>query len=276
MRNLTLCLALTACAGGDKANSDDTDTNATDTDVTDTDSRDTDTTDTDVTDTDVPDCVVSFAGPAPMVWFSFEDAGSATLSDSANDYDGEAAGSVSATAGKAGNGAVFGGASDAISASPQFVADAFTWAGWVRMDSAPVQFAAVAGLGGGPESYTGWLIVLTADGTPTLFTEGGTSETEVGTASNTALTAGTWTHLAATFDAGHVELYLNGVSVGSADVAYESMVGGSNGYWLGSDPNNDSRQLSGALDEVGYWGEALSASEIQGLVADGACGLSSI
>jgi hypothetical protein len=267
-----LLLLLTLGCAGDKATDPSTDTELTD---------ETDETDAPIDteappDTDTPPCAApSFAGADPVVWYRLEDADNLTIDDAMDQHDGEAIGAVAAVAGKVGDGAEFSSADAAINAAPPFSPSAFSWAGWIRLDSNPSTFTTVAGLAGGPEAYTGWVFAITSGGVPTLFTEGGSAPTEIGTAAPTALTLGAWTHLAATLDDGHVELYVNGSSVASTDLAYTTMPAGSNSYWLGRDPNNDDRQLDGALDEVGLWDVALSAADVAALVVDGECGLSS-
>ncbi|PJJ61023.1 endo-beta-N-acetylglucosaminidase [Hymenobacter chitinivorans] len=78
--------------------------------------------------------------------------------------------------------------------------------------------------------------------------------------SPTDLTAGTWYHVAATYDGTALRLYLNGQLNASLN-ATGSFVANSN-FFLGRNFDN-SRVLNGSLDEVRTWTRALTAAEIQ-------------
>ncbi|UOQ55711.1 endo-beta-N-acetylglucosaminidase [Hymenobacter cellulosivorans] len=78
--------------------------------------------------------------------------------------------------------------------------------------------------------------------------------------SPTSLSAGTWYHVAATFDGSVMRLYLNGQLNASLNVT-GSFVANSN-FFLGRNFDN-SRVLNGTLDEVRVWTRALTPAEIQ-------------
>ncbi|MBF9222400.1 endo-beta-N-acetylglucosaminidase [Hymenobacter ruricola] len=77
--------------------------------------------------------------------------------------------------------------------------------------------------------------------------------------SPTALTAGTWYHLAATYDGAAMKLYINGGLSASLTANTTPSVTGA--FSFGRNYAN-SRCLDGSIDEVRVWDRALSAAEI--------------
>ena len=76
-----------------------------------------------------------------------------------------------------------------------------------------------------------------------------------------ALSAGTWTHLAVTYDGANLTLYVNGIQVatraqtGTIEVSNNDLtIGGNNLY---------GQYFTGIIDEVRIYNQALSATEIQ-------------
>ncbi len=222
-----------------------------------------------------PSCTIqAFVGAAPTAFYALEDAGSSTLVDSAGTYDATPTGTVDKVSAQVGDGALF--ATGSASSTAPFSGAAFTWAGWVRLDSLSPEFQAVANHGTGPQSYTGWSLLLTTEGVPRLYTESLTEPNERLLDAPFALTLGQWTHLAVTFDAGYATLFVDGYAVSQYDVGYASIAQGDNPYTLAQDGNNGARNLVGALDEVGLWNVALSRADVAALAADGVCSLPSL
>ena len=87
---------------------------------------------------------------------------------------------------------------------------------------------------------------------------GGADQSAIGTA---ALPLNTWTHLAVTFGAGTLRLYVNGVQVGTQVVSGSLVTSanpltiGGNGVW--------SEWFAGLIDEVRIYNRALTQAEIQ-------------
>ncbi|HEX3227769.1 MAG TPA: FG-GAP-like repeat-containing protein, partial [Pyrinomonadaceae bacterium] len=92
------------------------------------------------------------------------------------------------------------------------------------------------------------------------FFDGGTVA-----AAPAALTFRSWTHVAATFNAGAIRLYVNGQQVASAS-AGASLPANNQLIFSGTTPENggySSGGFSGALAQVSLWNRALNQSEIQ-------------
>src|SRR5262245_30746986 len=88
-------------------------------------------------------------------------------------------------------------------------------------------------------------------------TYGSTNQNVFATA---ALTANTWTHLAATYDRTTIRLYVNGVQVASA--AQTAAISTSNAA-LTIGANTYGEYFNGLVDEVRIYNRALTAAEIQ-------------
>jgi hypothetical protein len=84
---------------------------------------------------------------------------------------------------------------------------------------------------------------------------------------------GQWVHVAATYDPGTGEkrLYVNGMLVASATLTaplvYDTTSAGN--LYIGQDPGAG-EAFRGAIDDVGVWGRALTAAEVQTLAYNGA------
>ena len=107
-----------------------------------------------------------------------------------------------------------------------------------------------------PGNYLG----MTYKGVTTIFS----STTGAG-----FITLNTWNHCVMTYDgAGNVNLYKNGVNVGSGSVSWTDGTGASNTY-IGT-YNGISNYFTGLLDEIGIWNRVLTPSEVTELYNSGA------
>ena len=97
---------------------------------------------------------------------------------------------------------------------------------------------------------------------------GGSSEDFCATFSNDAiLTAGTWQHVAVTYDGSTSIFYVNGVKAGEdnscsvelPDTEYDVYIG----YSYLNSPSGGHRPFNGTINEVAIWSRALSAEEIR-------------
>ncbi|GJM37147.1 MAG: hypothetical protein DHS20C19_05140 [Acidimicrobiales bacterium] len=77
-----------------------------------------------------------------------------------------------------------------------------------------------------------------------------------------SLTAGTWHHVAATYDGADMRIFLDGMEVGSQPktgaVAQDPAVS----TFIGANPGDDDQVFDGRIDDVKIFGSALSAAEI--------------
>ncbi|MGB2591015.1 MAG: LamG-like jellyroll fold domain-containing protein, partial [Candidatus Acidiferrum sp.] len=78
----------------------------------------------------------------------------------------------------------------------------------------------------------------------------------------TALSANTWTHLAATYDGSTLLLYVNGVQVVSRSISSDSVSISTNALQIGGDALYG-QYFKGIIDEVRIYNRALAPSEIQ-------------
>ncbi len=81
-----------------------------------------------------------------------------------------------------------------------------------------------------------------------------------------SIPADTWNHVAYTYDGATLRSYLNGVQTSSSAIVFDLTATGD--MYLGSSGNGfnaTSNNFRGFLDDVGFWNEALSASEILAL-----------
>src|SRR5262249_33386197 len=79
--------------------------------------------------------------------------------------------------------------------------------------------------------------------------------------SGPAVTAGTWYHVAVTYDGAALVLYVNGVAVGQ--VAASGPVNLGTGLWLGGYPvAGGNYGFNGLVDEAAIYGHALTAAQV--------------
>jgi type II secretory pathway pseudopilin PulG len=141
--------------------------------------------------------------------------------------------------------------------------DALTIAGWVKADSwgSGYYVSIIARKGeGNPNNYQ----LAIADGQATLYLDDGDSN---GFRGDTVLNTGQWYHVAGTWDGAQVRIYLNGILDNDPPDSYswtlntdtrDLYIGGRSG---GTD------LLDGTLDDVRIYDRALTAEEIQSIVA---------
>ena len=93
-------------------------------------------------------------------------------------------------------------------------------------------------------------------------------------APNNSITPGVWQYVAATFNAGNVKLYVNGIEVASGTSSITSIY--SNGTAplnIGRDAGGAGQYFSGLIDEAMVFNRALSATEINDIFALGKKGV---
>jgi hypothetical protein len=163
------------------------------------------------------------------------------------------------TSGQSGAGLNFDGSNDWVTVSDDVGLDlsgAMTLAAWVR-----------------PDSVTGWRTVLLKEtgnglayglyssddeGLPSVYIN--TGGTDIAATGPESLSAGTWSHLAATYDGSSLRLYVNGQLVATRNITGSIVTSngplrfGGNAIW--------GEHLDGSLDEVRIYNTVLTANEI--------------
>ncbi len=175
---------------------------------------------------------------------------------------------VANQAGMRGKAAAFDGVNDVL-----FVADGVNWnptyltvAAWVKADNFAEAGAPVIakGNGGGGEVWN----LDFASGRPRLyFYKSGVLNMCYADAAS-ALTTGTWTHLAGTYDGANVILYVNGSAVKTCAVAVGPLAANTHAVSIGSRQSGSGAydyNFAGTLDDVRVYPRALTVSDINAL-----------
>ena len=136
----------------------------------------------------------------------------------------------------------------------------FTLECWVKPANIKVGTFINKGGGSGGEQYS---LDLDGSGNIRFYIQGTAANSyNIISIPNTNISIGTWTHLAATYDAagGIMMLYVNGVQKGSRAPS-NSLMSNSTGLAIGAQANA-AQFFNGQIDEVRIWNRALCASEI--------------
>ncbi len=216
-----------------------------------------------------------------------DNAGQTTVLDSSgNNLTGTAANNITSTTGKVGNAITFNGTSDYVTIldNPTFDGtSAITVAGWAKNDNADIgasELHTIVSKYSLADNKREWHLYLTdAEKVGLFVSEDGTFDAGKAWSWTTdvAVTVSEWHHYAFTFDAGTFAIYVDGVSVAITDSLSNS----------GTFFNNDNvRPLIGArysdfsllttqsyfdgdIDDVRIYNEALTQSQIAGLIGTG-------
>lgn len=121
----------------------------------------------------------------------------------------------------------------------------------------------------GRSASTDWRLLSSKSGDRLTFIvdTGSTRVTLEGNPPGSGLAAGTWYHVAATYDGSRMRIYLNGVELADRACSGSIQTGNNAGIPLGvgAFPENATSwvdEFPGALDEVKIWKRALTATEI--------------
>jgi hypothetical protein len=87
------------------------------------------------------------------------------------------------------------------------------------------------------------------------------------------LSANAWAHVATTFDAGVIRLYVNGSEVASKTSSYTTLYSAGAAHPMIGRLQNGSNGFLGLIDELAAFNRALSGAEVQTLYAAGASGM---
>jgi hypothetical protein len=176
-------------------------------------------------------------------------------------------GTTTFSAGKINNAATFNGSSQSLNNNSIWGSVSYpkSYAGWVKFDSvATGGDQAIFAIGDGSVHY--YSLKLRDSDDHIVFrsnnnTEAGDVDTGV-TAS-----ASTWYHVAVVqHSATSVSLYVNGTETNTTDTTYSATV---SQFFLGYLGRGGYLYLDGQIDEVGFWGKALSDDEVTALYNSG-------
>ncbi|MGC9941953.1 MAG: LamG domain-containing protein [Verrucomicrobiota bacterium] len=149
---------------------------------------------------------------------------------------------------------------------PQFNGQSpFTFEIWAKPSSLdPVNYRCPVGnfSGWNTATQSGWYVYQTP-GTPSTFAF--VMQPNGSWINNASITAGSWYHLVGTYDGTNASFYVNGVLIGSQNVAgfVANSVNNANGNPLGiGERGDDAEFFSGNLDDFAYYTNALTAAQI--------------
>jgi len=209
------------------------------------------------------------ADAAELGSWSFEDgSGSVAVDLSGNGNNGILNGSPIWTTGISGGALEFGGGSDRviITDSPSLdVTDTITITAWIKPERTGTQYVVKKARYDISDGYE-----LSLSGGGKVFTRFNQAslgnDYKLYSQSDYPTDANTWQHLAATYDGQEIKLYVDGVLEASLPVA--GLIIGANDAALGIGAQDDGlRPFEGAIDQVHIYNYALSAAEIEDLVA---------
>jgi len=192
--------------------------------------------------------------------YSFNEGEGSVAHDSARSHDGTISGATWTPNGKFGSALDFNGTNALVSvadANDLDLTNSFTLEAWVRPDTLSSWSSAIS-KASWPGGFSGYTLAADYKGYPTgiVMASGATG----GVAAPSALSTGTWTHLAFTSDGKYLRLYVNGklaetqpaISAASTEVALNigySQIG--------------KKYFDGLIDEVRIYEVPLSQSQIE-------------
>jgi hypothetical protein len=199
---------------------------------------------------------------APVAAYSFDAGEGSTAEDvSGNEHDGAIEGAEWFDRGKYGKALSFDGENDCVTvadAEDLRITEELTVEGWVKARSPlsddPVVYKDTSG-----ETGHGLGIGIYNYGKPEAFIGEGEGEFE-SVVSPEKVEANVWSHLAFTYDGGHMRLYVNGDLVASQSQS-EGAPWGEGDLVIGCNPNYP-EHFQGLIDEVRIYNRALDEEEV--------------
>ena len=189
-------------------------------------------------------------GTSPLVAYSLDENSGTTVTDnSGNGNGGTIFGAAWSSQGRYGSALSFDGVDDRVRATTITLGGSFTLMAWINKPLNPA-YATIVTVGGNRDFYLGSGVLAFYDGSADrLF--------------GSALSSGTWHHVAIVSDGSTLRAYLNGAPIGSTyNVALGSYSGSIQvGAWIYGTNNVDF--FNGTIDEVRIYNRALTQTEIQ-------------
>jgi hypothetical protein len=185
-----------------------------------------------------------------------------SLSGTTSNWISGAAGTFSG-AGTPANALNFDGSDDYVSIAHNAAFDyssGFTVEAWVKADALTNHGALVSKFANSNREFS-VLLLNTGVVEYSISFNGSTEQYFNG---NTTLNAGTWYHIALTYDGSTMRAYLNGVADGTKSVSGSIRVGSSPLYIGARSEGSLSRFFDGTIDEVRIWTTTRSQADIQG------------
>ena len=201
------------------------------------------------------------ADPTLVAAYAFDEGSGGAVTDaSGKGHFGTISGATWTTAGRYGGALSFNGSNASVDLGGlgTFYGTGFTLEAWVDKQTATKNDVAVLGTwtasqSGGPMIWVDHL----ATHYPLTMNQGMSNYLDSG--QNPV--AGTWQHLAVTFDGTTARFYIDGVEV--ANRAVSGSIGSSNSWRVGAYGGTPSGFFDGLIDEVRIYSRALSATEVQ-------------
>ncbi|GAA3791411.1 glycoside hydrolase family 127 protein [Sphaerisporangium flaviroseum] len=210
--------------------------------------------------------------PAFVAHYGFDETTGTTAADATgNGRTATLVGGATWTTGRTGNAVDLSGDAQYVSLPTGILAGAtaFSIALWVRLDTITA-WSRVFDLGTGPTANL-FLTPRSGTGTTRFAITTGGSGSEQRIESPTALTAGTWTHLAVTGTGNLGVLYVNGAEVArnGAMTLRPADLGVTTQNWIGRSQYSGDPYLDGAIDSLRLYTRPLTAPEISTLHTTG-------
>jgi len=203
----------------------------------------------------------------------FEEGSGKTVKDLVGGNDGTIKGSAEREAnGKFGRALKFPGKGDSYVSIPYndvFDSDPYTFATWVKLESASWQYIAWQNGLVWPEPHNKRHIdIWVHDGTNNVvlmwhLEDGGQGRVD----GKAAVADGKWHHVAKVSDKENMMLYIDGKLDVKEPMGGNLVVNGEDPLWIGARPGNVA--ATGLFDEVGFFTEALSEDELAQVMKDG-------
>lgn len=208
-------------------------------------------------------------GQPPSSHWPFDEGSGTTVVDVYGNFNGTVDGAQWSD-GVMGSALSFDGTNDRVSMTgPGLMGSSFTVTCWFKADDFDVTDARlISRAQGTSQGDHDWMLSTVSSGGSSVLRArlrtNGSTKTLI--ASGGALSTGTWTHAAFVYNGSTMQLYKDGVLVGSANKsgAVDERTGLS--VAVGNQPNGaGSRAFDGLIDDMRIYGRALSVSEIEAL-----------